>query len=166
MIEFLNSTQFALDTLRKFQRKFQRKYPESHVGGSVGLFLYGFDLKRELRDLDMTMPFYKVDETKGSQWMRGSGSDFDICIEAKIDGQEIDIDIKLDNHPFNIVYFEGHPYKVSKLERILMFKKLYAEKGVTKHAMDLINIQAQMIKKYEEVVLNPLKYENNIVGLL
>jgi len=39
-----------LDLQLETIREFQEKYPKSHVGGSFGLFLLGYDLKRDMSE--------------------------------------------------------------------------------------------------------------------
>jgi hypothetical protein len=54
--------QYKLQILREFQTK----YPDSHVGGSIGLYLHGIDLKRDISrtDLDITTPDW-IEELRG-----------------------------------------------------------------------------------------------------
>jgi len=57
--------QYKLEMLREFQAK----YPDSHVGGSVGLYLHGINLQRDISrtDLDLTVPDW-IDDLKGESY--------------------------------------------------------------------------------------------------
>ena len=65
----------------EFLRDFQQQYPTSHVGGSMGLFLRGIDLKRDLTfsDLDITINEMNVEETLKYE-SRSNGNDFDFSL--------------------------------------------------------------------------------------
>lgn len=130
----------------KLIREFQEKYPLSHVGGSLGLFLLGYDLKRPLGDLDLITPEFDIKNIilegveSTSDW-----NDFDFRYRRWInDGGSIYIkfDISVDKEQkFTVVEYQGHKYNVSLLENIIKFKKQYADKGVEKHKNDLITIE-------------------------
>lgn len=73
--------QNKLDTLLEFQRL----YPKSSVGGSIGLYLMGIDLKRELviSDLDITVEDFDIESYLGVDQVqyRSDNNDFDYAVE-------------------------------------------------------------------------------------
>lgn len=127
----------------EFLRDFQQQYPNSHVGGSVGLFLRGIDLKRDLTysDLDITIDEMNVEETLKYE-SRSNGNDFDFALVHSFQNNYyLKFDVRINPEPsFEKVEFEGHFYNVSKLRDILYWKKKYSQKGVLKHTNDLITI--------------------------
>ena len=134
--------QYKLEVLRNFQEK----YPDSHVGGSVGLYLHGIDLQRDISrtDLDLTVPDW-VDELKSDYSTAPSdASDFDYQKIHKSKDYYFccKMEIRVCPEPsFTVVEHEGHSYNVSLLSNILFWKKKYARKGVQKHIDDLITIE-------------------------
>ena len=127
-----------LETLKEFQEN----YPESHVGGSIGLFLRGVNLLRDLTksDLDITIDefdFNSMDLLDYEQ--RSDGNDFDHAIKKTVlGGWYVKIDIRICPEPsFEKITFEGVTYNVSKLRDIVFWKTKYANKGVKKHINDL-----------------------------
>lgn len=134
--------QYKLEVLREFQSK----YPGSHVGGSVGLYLHGIDLQRDISktDLDITMPDW-ADELN-STWKEepSDASDFDYQKTHKTQDNYFccKMEIRVCPEPsFTVVEHEGYKYNVSLLSNILFWKKKYARKGVQKHIDDLITIE-------------------------
>jgi len=134
--------QYKLEMLREFQAK----YPDSHVGGSVGLYLHGINLQRDISrtDLDLTVPDW-IDDLKGMYNENPSdASDFDYVKMHKSKDYYFccKIEIRVCPEPsYTTVEFEGHTYNVSLLSNILFWKKKYARKGVQKHIDDLITIE-------------------------
>lgn len=134
--------QYKLEMLREFQAK----YPDSHVGGSVGLYLQGIDLQRDISktDLDITVPDF-IEELKGA-WDENpsDASDFDYVKMHKSKDNYFccKIEVRVCPEPsYTTVEFEGHTYNVSLLSNILFWKRKYARKGVQKHIDDLITIE-------------------------
>lgn len=127
----------------EFLREFQQQHPTSHVGGSMGLFLRGIDLKRDLTysDLDITIDEMNVEETLKYE-SRSDRNDFDFSLKYDFPkNYYIKFDIRINPEPsFEIVEFDGHIYNVSKLRDILFWKQKYSNKGVQKHTNDLITI--------------------------
>lgn len=123
---------------------FQKNYPTSHVGGSIGLFLRGVNLQRDLdkSDLDITVDEY-IETKEMNLHERSDANDFDYCLEKNHEGGcYTKIDIRVSPEPsFDVIEFEGEKYNVSKLRDILFWKKKYADKGVKKHQDDLITIK-------------------------
>jgi len=128
----------------EFLRDFQQKNPTSHVGGSIGLFLRGVDLKRDLThsDLDITIDEMNVEETLKYK-SRSSGNDFDFSLTHLLShNYYLKFDIRINPEPsFEIIEFDGEFYNVSKLRDILFWKQKYSNKGVRKHTNDLITIE-------------------------
>lgn len=143
----------------KIVREFNEKYPGSHVGGSIGLFLHGFDLKRELRksDLDITIPTPLPPSFQIENYEESSAfEDFDIQLRVypEKNGLYIKVDINVNAEiGFDVIRFEGNQYNVSKKEDILSWKKKYAQKGIEKHINDLITIETGL-RPAEKPVLN------------
>ena len=126
--------------------EFQEKYPNSHIGGSIGLMILGYDLKRNLydSDLDITVDVFNEITIKDNGLVpRSDGNDFDFSLQKNHpDGLYTKIDIRIDpSQGFDIVEFNGLKYNVSKLADILFWKKKYSDKGVRKHEFDLIAIE-------------------------
>ena len=131
-----------LETLKEFQEK----YPTSHVGGSIGLFLRGINLKRDLSksDLDITIDeFVFENETLKDYEQISDANDFDYAIKKNVDNDwYIKMDIRVCPEPsFEVVEFEGISYNVSKYRDIIYWKTKYANKGVSKHKNDLETIK-------------------------
>jgi hypothetical protein len=130
---------FKLETIREFQDK----YPLSHIGGSIGLMIMGYDLKRDLdkSDLDITTPSYDVLNSLVSDIVeRSDGSDFDFAVKKEHGSglyTKIDIRVSKDVEEFEVINYLGHNYNVTKLNVILDFKKQYSDKGYFKHTADL-----------------------------
>lgn len=127
----------------EFLRDFQQQHPTSHVGGSVGLFLRGIDLKRDLTysDLDITIDEMNVEETLKYD-SRSDNNDFDFSLKHYLgDNYYVKFDVRINPEPsFEIIEFDGYMYNVSKLRDILFWKQKYSNKGVLKHTNDLITI--------------------------
>lgn len=142
-------------------RDFQAKYPDSHVGGSAGLYLHGIDLKRDISrtDLDITVPDF-IEELKGVYDEDPSdSSDFDYVKMHKSKDYYFccKIEIRVCPEPsYTTVEFEGHTYNVSLLSNILFWKRKYARKGVQKHIDDLITIETG-VRPARKVDMNLIK---------
>ena len=125
-----------LETLKEFQEN----YPKSHVGGSIGLFLRGINLLRDLRnsDLDITIDEIDLNRIDLLGYEHSSSNDFDYSIEKNIYDSYVKIDIRICPEPsFDEITFEGIKYNVSKYRDIIFWKTKYAAKGITKHMIDL-----------------------------
>lgn len=154
----LNTELFNLKL--KALREFQQKYPTSHVGGSIGLFLRGIDLQRDLSksDLDITIDEYDPNIIIDDNFEESScNSDFDAQLKYsnKIDNQYYysKIEIRVCPEPsFETIEYKGHSYNVSKLRDILFWKKKYSKKGVLKHRDDLITIETGIRPTYEDFI--------------
>ncbi len=150
--------QYKLEMLREFQEK----YPGSHVGGSVGLYLHGINLQRDISrtDLDITVPDF-IEELKGVYDEDPSdASDFDYVKMHKSKDYYFccKIEIRVCPEPsYTIVEFEGHTYNVSLLSNILFWKRKYARKGVQKHIDDLITIETGVRPVVESTTSKLLK---------
>jgi len=127
---------------------FQKKYPDSHVGGSIGLFLHGIDLGRSLdkSDIDMTivakleaaMPL-GVENTEESS----HPGDFDYQFRHYPSGSgsysKLDINV-LPEKEWVTIEYAGNKYNVSLKADILFWKQKYAVAGSKKHIDDLITM--------------------------
>jgi hypothetical protein len=124
---------------------FQDRFKDTHVGGSVGLFLRGVDLKRSLDNsdidltsktpIDFTQPL-GIENTEESS----DPDDFDIQYRYYPNQTSVYIKVEINVNPekeYDTITHEGIDYRVSKLEDILFWKQKYADKGVEKHAHDL-----------------------------
>jgi len=140
----------------EFLREFQQKQPTSHVGGSMGLFLRGIDLKRDLTfsDLDITIDEMNVEETLKFD-SRSDRNDFDFSLKHTFENNYyVKFDIRINPEPsFEIIEFDGHMYNVSKLRDILFWKQKYSNKGVEKHTDDLITISTG-VRPIKKLVTN------------
>lgn len=131
-----------LETLREFQEN----YPNSCVGGSIGLMLRGISLKRELICSDLDITTKEFNETKYSideLSQRSDDNDFDFCLmKTYSNGNYTKLDIRINfEFTYDVIEFKGFKYNVARVEEILFWKKIYAAKGVEKHADDLITIE-------------------------
>jgi hypothetical protein len=135
-----NLLTIKLETLKEFQEK----YPTSHVGGSIGLYLRGVDLKRDLSksDLDITIDEL-IEEANSFYSIESSSNDFDYITKMHTDnGSYIKIEIRICPEPsFDVIEFEGVNYNVSKYRDIIFWKTKYANKGIQKHKDDLETIK-------------------------
>lgn len=120
----------------KFLKEFQEEWPESHIGGSMGLYLHRIILPRlenkwNSCDLDIVLPKYK-----GNEYINYESSSKDFDHYFRKDG--IKIEIRISPEPqFVVLYYNKIQYNVSKLSDILYWKNKYAQKGVDKHIQDL-----------------------------
>src|SRR6188768_2295899 len=107
-----------LTIIREFQTKFH-----THVGGSVGLFLHGINLQRDLNksDLDLTATketlFVSDNLTESSMT---EDFDFRFRYYDKSGYVKVDINIKPESK-FSIINYNGFDYKVSLMEDIIYF---------------------------------------------
>lgn len=127
-------------------RKFQEKNPTSHVGGSIGLFLQGIELPRDLSksDLDVVVDEnFNCEEALKEYRERSDTTDFDLNIEADHKGGwYTKIDVRISPEPsYTTAFYNGHQYNVSLVRNILFWKRKYAAKGVKKHIADIYFIE-------------------------
>jgi len=142
------------------------KYPDSHVGGSIGLFLHGVDLKRNLNksdiDFTVTAPIDFSQPMNIENLVEPSApGDFEYSFRmyhSKDGATYTKIEISINPAPiFDIIVYDGYSFRVTKKDHIIMWKKLYASKGSLKHEHDMIVInggERPMIT--EERLLNQL----------
>jgi hypothetical protein len=124
----------------------QQKYPDMHVCGSIGLFLHGIDLGRDigLSDIDLVKAHDNIDLNNSVEEHGSDGDDFDYAIDK--DG--IHYEIRIDpGQQFEKVIYQGRVFNVSKLSTIISYKQEYADKGYGKHFEDLEKINHLLIKK-------------------
>lgn len=151
MKKWYNPEEYSVEQMKyklSVLRKFQLEYPLSHVGGSVGLYLHGIDLKRDISrtDLDITIPDFAdtLDNHKEYDKCPSNASDFDYRTMSKTKDNYFccKMEIRVCPEPsFTVIEFQGFNYNVSLLSNILFWKKKYARKGVQKHIDDLITIE-------------------------
>src|SRR5690348_17251384 len=102
---------------------FQNKYPYSHVGGSIGLFLHGIDLKRHLTQsyIDMTIAHYASDIEFPNMEDSSDNSDFDRSTRINLnDSFYIKMDMRYaPDEPYDLIQFDGRMYRVSKINDII-----------------------------------------------
>lgn len=143
-------------------KSFQDKYPDSHVGGSIGLYLHGIDLKRDISksDIDMTKK-YKLPETEkipfDNYQESSSPSDFDYSFRAfeSDNAHYAKMEIRVTTEPsFVVINHDGINYNVSKLEDIIFWKQKYADKEIQKHIDDLIVINGGERPKQKQQAYN------------
>lgn len=112
----------------------QAKYKSIHVGGSLSLLLRGIDLGRPISDIDLCSSV-KINSLKRE--IRNDtilSSDFDYDISYK----DIVIQLKIDKDQiYDTVVYNSRTFRVSKIETILYYKKLYSDRGYKKHTKDL-----------------------------
>jgi hypothetical protein len=137
-----------IDKKLQIVKMFQDKYPDTHLGGSLGLYLHGIDLKRDLKysDIDLTTPdnidknqLLIINEVQESS----NPSDFDYSLRYHpIDSSVyVKIEIRISPEPgFIVIEKDGINYNVSKLKDIIFWKTKYANNGSQKHEHDLIVI--------------------------
>lgn len=133
----------TIQKLLETAKNFQKQYPSAHIGGSLGLFLHGVYLGREMSksDIDMTMR-EKYQTTDTQDYSHRSANDFDYCVMITDEVETIKIDLRISPEPtYCIIKFEGVTYNVSLLEDILYWKKKYAIRGSEKHYKDIENIK-------------------------
>jgi hypothetical protein len=143
--QFKSILQFKLETIRDFQKK----YPESHVGGSFGLFLLGYDLKRDFNDSDLdliTPSFDKNDHTNNGKnddiQETSESNDFNYNYRRYFGCYYVKYDISINTEQtFQVIQYEGNSYNVSLFENIMKYKREYAAKGVFKHTADIAAIE-------------------------
>lgn len=100
--------------------EFQRLYPKSSVGGSIGLYLMGVDLKRELvaSDLDIAVEGFDIESYLGVDQVqfRSDNNDFDYAVEKNNgEGYYTKIDIRCVEKigEFSVINFNGDNYNVA-----------------------------------------------------
>ena len=131
----------------EFILQFQKENKNSHVGGSIGLFIRGINLQRNLdfSDLDFVtdeLSSETKDKFRGEIAQSSDARDFDYALRVHHNPKfYTKVDIRLSSEDaFDVVEFDGNLYNVSRFEDILKWKNHYANKGVTKHIDDLITI--------------------------
>lgn len=156
-------------------RKFRNLYP-IHIGGSFALILMGFDLGRDVKDLDIIIPTaiddraeleYKLlDEINQIGYNFNptnhfSTSDFDRSYRLEKYRVILSLDLKYspDNPPYKDVIYKEQTFRVCTLDNIIYFKRKYASsiRGVTwkKHFSDLEKLQTQGVNVGDLSTLRP-----------
>lgn len=119
----------------------QQKYSDLHVGGSIGLYLHGIELSRDISNSDIDL-CKMIDNINKPEALVDEGSpDFDYRFEY----EGFKIELKIDKtQEFDIIIYNGLVYKVSKIDTITSFKREYADKGFNKHEQDLVEIEVAL----------------------
>lgn len=152
----------------KIIKQLQDKYPTSHVGGSIGLFLHGVDLQRDLSksDIDMTVS-EKIDFTQPidienlEESSRPEDFDYQFRFYPNAGSVYVKIDINIrPSKKFVLIVFDGIEYRVSRIEDIIAWKHFYSMKGKGKHTDDLETIRTGIRPKEEQ---KQVAYANDTV---
>lgn len=139
----------VIKTKLEIVRKFLSRFPDTHVGGSIGLFLHGIDLKRsyEKSDIDLVTAIplsfaepLDIENTEDSS----QTEDFEYSFRTYPKGYDFPytkIEIAIRKFiGWDVIEYDGYKYRVSKLNDIYFFKAKYAMNGVEKHIDDFITI--------------------------
>lgn len=134
----------------------QKTYPLFSVGGSVGLYLQGFNIKRDkkVNDFDFVIPYYqrmqisdfkKEDEVFELDQMddaKNSGNDFDYTNGINIGGDFMLMDMCINPKAKNIfVEYDGFKFNVCPWEIIIDAKMRYLNSATgPKHKKDLLEM--------------------------
>lgn len=127
---------FKLDIVRELHIE----NPLLIIGGSIALYLFGVNLKRDTNgtDFDIILPFYSKIKYKGKSLQalndKSSGNDF--CETAYVEGIKVDILVN-PNLSYEEITYKGFEYKVNNLYNILEAKLKYAKAGNEKHIIDI-----------------------------
>lgn len=156
----MKSNKQILDAKLDLLRNIQRNYPTLHVGGSIGLFLHGYEPRTlDKSDLDTTVDAFSKDAilrlcAHSTDLYKGSmPSDLDLVFSLHTTLGGVKLDLRICPEPsFEVTKYDGHSYNVSKLRDILYWKKLYAKRGVNKHLEDLRVIAPNEVAEIEEYI--------------
>lgn len=126
-------------------KKIQNLCEHSHVGGSLGLYIQGKDVLRNLDNSDIdiilhdssSLEYFK--NNKKSKKTNVYSKGFVLSVILNTSKQKVEFCVN-PNMSYDTIEFEGSVYRVSKVEDILKFKKSYAKKGAYKHIQDLFCI--------------------------
>ena len=146
-------------------REIQAKMPNSHLGGSLGLFLQGIDLKRDFvgSDLDFCFPdtynsILPSDKSQNPEFLQTeeakSSTDMDHCVLTSISpkgspGVKVKIEINVDkSQSYKTVTYEGNTYRVTNPEVVLGWKVVFASRGSEKHRKDLDLLGVDYLKGF------------------
>lgn len=140
----IKDKEFGLENIRKLQDKF----PILFIGGSLGLYLRGYNLPRFNyweSDYDLISPYYiDLTEQEGVEEAgeeKNSGNDFDSTFF--FGGRKMDLRID-PKERYEIITYRGHKYKVGSFINTIEAKARYAkQKGGQKHLEDLVELMSQ-----------------------
>lgn len=134
----------------------QTAYPTFSVGGSVGLWLQGFNIKRDepVSDFDFVIPYYQrmdlfdfkkddmVTEVDQMDNAKNSGNDFDYTNGITIEGDFMLMDMKINPKAKYInINYDNFTYKVCPWEIIIDAKMRYLNTSTgEKHRRDLMSM--------------------------
>ena len=128
-----------LDLLQTIQKNF----PCVIIGGSLNLYLRGYNLKRFSNwegDIDLISPYWvdltSLSDLESYEDEKNSGNDFDDTFISK-SGIKLDLCISPESR-YEMVNYKGVDYKVNRLIDVIEAKARYAvQKGGQKHLKDL-----------------------------
>ena len=164
-------TSLSLDEIFRIEelKTIQKAYPNFSVGGSVGLYLQGFNIDREnkVSDFDFVIPYFKrldiidfeghpgVTEVDQMDDCKNSGNDFDYTNAIIINDDFILMDMKINpKYRYNIIDYDGFKFKVCPWEVIIQAKMNYLSSSTgKKHKEDLLLMFGNpkpLIKKEEK----------------
>jgi hypothetical protein len=134
----------VLEKKLKIISMLQEKYSDLHIGGSIGLYLHGIDLKRDVgnSDIDLAKAVDDIEKTNSIEEHFSDGNDF----TYRMDKGGIHYEIKIDpEQKYVIKYHKGIAYRVTDLDTIIFYKQDYADKGYEKHIKDMARINSYLI---------------------
>ena len=137
-IKITESMEEKLETVQKLCNDF----PNTIIGGSLALFLYGGKLdrwKNGSSDIDIAIPYFhgfdNLNKDTNVSTKQYNDYDYSFVID------NIKVDVKIDNkQQYQIIDYKGFKYKAALLPVILKAKAKYALKGNTKHQEDLLEL--------------------------
>lgn len=121
----------------------QKNFPDLIVGGSLSLFLQGYNLERwgGGSDFDVILPYWQdlseVDGVSESE-AKNSGNTFDETHSYK--GRKVDVVVS-PHQKYVRVKFEDMEFKCNPVVEVLKYKVQYAlQKGGSKHLKDILEL--------------------------
>jgi len=164
----------AIEDKLSILREIQDKYPLSHVGGSIGLMLYGIDLKRDLSasDMDITCPFLidvgTIDRSQDSSMASDFDETFDVQSKETVlsngiivdkDGLLVstdDIDPRVKYGSMNWNELQELQRKVGKIAPLEIAAPL---KDFDTSGMEVNDFKLSKIEVPDPVVLHPVMFK-------
>ena len=129
--------------LDKLHKIIQHLPENSIITGALGLTLHGINLKRNIGDLDIILPYFTPFSSSDIYYNQyPSGTDFDFGVTVTIpEVGTIKVDVKIDpKAKWELVTYNNVIYRVAPVHEILYYKAKYAKKGNYKHINDIKNI--------------------------
>lgn len=121
--------------------------PNAIISGSLALILLGLMPYREMKDVDITLPYFGgFNKSVVNNRFGESGEE---TIQMILEGYTFDLFINPQT-PFTMIEFLGKTYKVADFKPIIEAKFKYLLKGTEKHAEDLIHVMTELKKRAED----------------